>query len=548
MPPKGSGKKLNPRFSPAAGHKSSREMGSSPKTTAASKPGPKVSSKIIVKPKEPPSATPQTDPNSHPTHPPTNTSLVSQPEAAEKTEFEAAEQRKIRRTEIFVGGLDEDVKEEDIRKVFEKVGEIVEVRLMKNSQTGKSEGYASLRYAKPTEAQRALNELARAELQIQTGSSVAESLNDGSPFSYACYSKVHNGHADAKQRLGIRTPNKDVKRTSTYPSSEGWLGIASKSTKVMMAMKYFLLPENLSRGIHERQYGSSSFSKEFRNELLNTPPQFSSTNISPVNSVDHSGDQSFDICESQSSKKGGPVKLKPSILVMNREKRKGEECSLPKELKPGMIYLRNYLTPENQVKLIKECRELGKASGGFYQPSFSSGHKMHLHMMCLGKNWDPETSKYGDVRHDGTRPHDIPDYFKGLVQKVLEVAQGHLKNYSKLELPAMNPDICIVNFYSKSGKLGLHQDKDESPGSIQKGLPVVSFSVGDSAEFLFGEDRDVEKAQKCRLDSGDVLIFGGKSRLVFHGVPTIFPDTAPKQLLEQTNLRPGRLNLTFRQY
>ncbi|XP_031475219.1 heterogeneous nuclear ribonucleoprotein Q-like [Nymphaea colorata] len=79
-------------------------------------------------------------------------------------EFEVAERRKKRRTEIFIGGLDKEAKEEDIRKVFEKAGEIVEVRLIKNSQTGKNKGYAFLRYAKPDEAQRAINELARAEV------------------------------------------------------------------------------------------------------------------------------------------------------------------------------------------------------------------------------------------------------------------------------------------------------------------------------------------------------------------------------------------------
>lgn len=92
------------------------------------------------------------------------------------------------------------------------------------------------------------------------------------------------------------------------------------------------------------------------------------------------------------------------------------------------------------------------------------------------------------------------------------------------------------------------QDRDESPESIRKKLPVVSFSIGDAAEFLYGDQRDVEKAHKFRLESGDVLIFGGDSRNVFHGVKTIDADTAPKTLLEETNLRPGRLNLTFRQY
>lgn len=92
------------------------------------------------------------------------------------------------------------------------------------------------------------------------------------------------------------------------------------------------------------------------------------------------------------------------------------------------------------------------------------------------------------------------------------------------------------------------QDKDESEESRRKGLPVVSFSIGDTADFLYGDEKDVDEAQKVVLESGDVLIFGGKSRNVFHGVTAIHATTAPTLLLEETNLRPGRLNLTFRQY
>lgn len=72
--------------------------------------------------------------------------------------------------------------------------------------------------------------------------------------------------------------------------------------------------------------------------------------------------------------------------------------------------------------------------------------------------------------------------------------------------------------------------------------------MGDSAEFLFGDQRDVNKAEKVLLESGDVLIFGGESRHIFHGVMSIVPNTAPLALLERTKLQPGRLNLTFRKY
>ncbi|KAE8724266.1 hypothetical protein F3Y22_tig00010533pilonHSYRG00099 [Hibiscus syriacus] len=50
-----------------------------------------------------------------------------------------------------------------------------------------------------------------------------------------------------------------------------------------------------------------------------------------------------------------------------------------------------------------------------------------------------------------------------------------------------------------------NDDKDESPGSLRKALPVVSFSIGDAAEFLYGDEREVDKAKKVEFEFGDVL-------------------------------------------
>ena len=91
----------------------------------------------------------------------------------------------------------------------------------------------------------------------------------------------------------------------------------------------------------------------------------------------------------------------------------------------------------------------------------------------------------------------------------------------------------------------MYQDKDESKESLRCGVPVVSFSIGDSAEFLYGSDRNSD--EHIILESGDVIIFGGPSRLCYHGVRSILPQTMPSFLVERTNLRAGRLNLTFRQ-
>lgn len=262
----------------------------------------------------------------------------------------------------------------------------------------------------------------------------------------------------------------------------------------------------------------------------------------------------FDICLSGSR---DPAVLK-SLQEMEENQENVEhpieESGGQGVLRPGMVLLKRYISLGDQIEMVKTCREIGLGPGGFYRPGYKNGAKLRLQMMCLGLNWDPETRKYEDQSPaDGCKPPCIPREFNQLVETAIQDAHGLLGKDCTLSnvedmLPAMSPDICIVNFYTTTGRLGLHQDRDESSESLDKGLPVVSFSVGDSAEFLYGDQRDVNKADKVVLESGDVLIFGGKSRHIFHGVTSVIPDSAPKTLIEETRLRPGRLNLTFRQY
>lgn len=223
-------------------------------------------------------------------------------------------------------------------------------------------------------------------------------------------------------------------------------------------------------------------------------------------------------------------------------------------LRPGMILFKRYISDSDQVSIVRKCRELGIGPGGFYRPGYKYGAKLRLHMMCLGLDWDPQTRKYQKQRQiDRSKPPDIPPEFYKLVDRAMLDSLALITRDFKVAnaediLPHMRPDICIINFYSETGRLGLHQDRDESTESLTKGLPVVSFSVGDSAEFLYGDQRDPDKAENLILESGDVLIFGGQARHVFHGVASIIPNSAPRFLVEETGLLPGRLNLTFRQY
>ncbi|KAK4407801.1 hypothetical protein Sango_0361100 [Sesamum angolense] len=79
------------------------------------------------------------------------------------------------------------------------------------------------------------------------------------------------------------------------------------------------------------------------------------------------------------------------------------------------------------------CRDLGRGPGGFYQPGYGDGSKLHLKMMCLGKNWDPETSSYADTRPvDETKPPPIPDEFARLVKGAIQECHNYLESNSKV--------------------------------------------------------------------------------------------------------------------
>jgi len=84
--------------------------------------------------------------------------------------------------------------------------------------------------------------------------------------------------------------------------------------------------------------------------------------------------------------------------------------------------------------------------------------------------------------------------------------------------------------------MGLHQDRDEADFSA----PVVSLSLGDSCLFRVGGGKRRDPTRSFRLNSGDVLVLGGDTRLAFHGVDRIYPETAT--LLAEG----GRINVTMR--
>ena len=204
------------------------------------------------------------------------------------------------------------------------------------------------------------------------------------------------------------------------------------------------------------------------------------------------------------------------------------------QIAPGAFHLEQYLPIDRQCAIATQCRELINGPVPGYIPTVRGGGKMHVRMLCLGRHWNGQTYQYEPTRSDfDAQPAPpLPDDLRALAREIA-IAAGM----------TLEADLCILNYYDADGRMGLHQDKDESAASIAAGLPVVSVSLGDTARFLFGGLKRREPVEALPLESGDAFVFGGPARLRYHGVSRILPGTAPLELGMS-----GRFNLTFRQY
>jgi alkylated DNA repair protein (DNA oxidative demethylase) len=202
---------------------------------------------------------------------------------------------------------------------------------------------------------------------------------------------------------------------------------------------------------------------------------------------------------------------------------------------PGAVHLPEYLSLARQRQLIDECRALVDGAVPAYVPTVRGGGTMHVRMLCLGRHWNGKTYQYETARtdYDGRDAPPLPDSFRALAAEAAAAAGM-----------ALDADLCILNYYPVAdGRMGMHQDKDESAASLAAGMPVVSVSVGDTARFLFGGLKRKDPVEAILLKSGDAFVFGGPARLRYHGVARILPGTAPPALEIS-----GRFNLTFRRY
>jgi alkylated DNA repair protein (DNA oxidative demethylase) len=197
------------------------------------------------------------------------------------------------------------------------------------------------------------------------------------------------------------------------------------------------------------------------------------------------------------------------------------------EMAEGAVLLRGFVG-EAETELIAVLRAI-VAVAPFRQMFTPGGHQMSVAMTnCGSAGWVTDRTGYRyspDDPETGKPWPAMPPLLCDLAGRAAE--RGGFCGFS--------PDVCLINRYVPGARMSLHQDKDE----LDFAAPIVSVSLGLPAIFLFGGLKRGDKSRRFRLEHGDIAVWGGPSRLFFHGV-------APLAAGDHPVMGPQRLNLTFR--
>lgn len=206
-----------------------------------------------------------------------------------------------------------------------------------------------------------------------------------------------------------------------------------------------------------------------------------------------------------------------------------EEFSQPgaEPLADGAVVLRGFAAPAT-ARLMEALRSITEVAP-FRHMMTPGGLRMSVEMTNCGRvGWISDRSGYRYAPSDpetGQPWPAIPPEFLDLAQRAAAAAG----------FAGFEPDVCLINRYRPGAKLSLHQDKDEQDFRS----PIVSVSLGLPAVFLFGGMKRSDKPRRIRVESGDVAVWGGPSRLAYHGVAPVVDGAHPAT-------GRSRINLTFR--
>lgn len=199
----------------------------------------------------------------------------------------------------------------------------------------------------------------------------------------------------------------------------------------------------------------------------------------------------------------------------------------------GVVHISGWLDAERQRALVADFRRWAVAPAGLRHPRVPAGHLMSVQSVCLGWHWQPYAYSRTADDTDGAPVKPLPADLAGSARQAVADTFGRAAGQ------AYAPDAAIVNLYAPGARLGLHQDGEEPSDA-----PVVTISLGDTCVFrLAGVDRRISPFTDVVLRSGDLLVFGGANRRIYHGVPKVLDGTSPAGL----GLPRGRLSITIRE-
>jgi DNA oxidative demethylase len=197
------------------------------------------------------------------------------------------------------------------------------------------------------------------------------------------------------------------------------------------------------------------------------------------------------------------------------------------------VKIAGWLDQDAQRSLAAAFRNWALPPAGLRHPRVPSGHLMSVQSVCLGWHWEPYAYSRTAGDTDGAPVKPLP-------AELFELGRAAVAETLGPESAASYaPDAAIVNLYGPQARLGLHLDGEEPSDA-----PVVTLSLGDSCVFRFaGVGRRNGPFTDVELRSGDLLVFGGPSRRIYHGVPRVMEGRAPEGL----GLPPGRVSITLRE-
>lgn len=198
----------------------------------------------------------------------------------------------------------------------------------------------------------------------------------------------------------------------------------------------------------------------------------------------------------------------------------------------GFHYLPHYFDDATQLALLADVRQLLSDAPLFQQTMPRTGAALSVLMSNAGEyGW--VTDREGGYRYQPTHP------VTG--KKWPPIPERLLKLWADLTGETAPPNQSLINYYDRNAKLGLHQDR----GNSSLNAPVVSISLGDEATFVVGGFTRKDQLRRLELCSGDIVWFGGPSRLIFHGVEGIRAGST--RILKEAGLfESGRINITLR--